>query len=542
MASLPTTEETKERWSLLNTRVGRRVFLLFILSALIPLGGMAAVSYRNVAGHIRALTEQRLAETSKAAGMALLERLMAADAQLANRMERGSEVEGRFLANVTTLVPDRDAPRLDSASWARLDAGEPLLEVASEGASSKLHILRLAESGEALFDAELRTDSILAASRIYAQTTFGAGVCVLSGGGHRLGCDAPLRDGFESGALSPSQLSRRGTLEWEVAGEGFIAAYWSAFLRPSFGSGPLTVAVAERVQGLQVPAQAFTSAFLLATALCLLVVLVFSTVLIRRSLAPLAELKTAADRVGESRYEVEVKIDSGDEFQDLGTAFNEMTARIQAQLAQLEELYLGTIRALARAIDASSPWTRGHSERVARVSVAIGAELGLMPDELDLIYRGGLLHDVGKIGVAPEILDKAGPLSEEEWAHIRAHPVVGVNILEPVEQLAPVLPMVRSHHEHLDGAGYPDELAGDEIHPYARIMAVADVWDAITSDRPYRQAMSFDQAWDVICMGSGQQFDPMVVDAFERIARTWYRPRGKNKTVPDVSPQEPALH
>ncbi len=190
---------------------------------------------------------------------------------------------------------------------------------------------------------------------------------------------------------------------------------------------------------------------------------------------------------------------------------------------ELDALSLSSIRALARTIDTSSPWTSGHSERVAQLGVAIGAAMNLTPHQLDEIHRGGLLHDIGKIGVPKEVLDKPGRLTDEEFDAMKAHPVIGVRILELIRQFEPLLPLVRSHHEKLDGTGYPDGLKGDEIHLYAKILAVADVWDAITSDRPYRDGMPYEKALGVIREGAGNHFDPRCVSAFSVIARDWYQ-------------------
>lgn len=183
-------------------------------------------------------------------------------------------------------------------------------------------------------------------------------------------------------------------------------------------------------------------------------------------------------------------------------------------VTRLEALSAGTVLAFARAIDANSPWTAGHSERVTRVAVEIGRELQLTEAELDTLQRGGLLHDIGKIAVPPAVLDKVGRLSDEEWELMRRHPVVGCEILSPIPAFADALPIVRSHHERMDGTGYPDQLYGEAIPFLARVLAVADVFDALASDRPYRAGMTTAGACDIIQRGSGTHFDPRVVHAF----------------------------
>lgn len=180
----------------------------------------------------------------------------------------------------------------------------------------------------------------------------------------------------------------------------------------------------------------------------------------------------------------------------------------------LDELGWATIRALARTIDAKSRWTAGHSERVTRLALALGGELGVGAEELDLIKRGGLLHDIGKIGVPGAILDKPTRLSEEEFEVVRQHPVIGARILEPIEGLASVIGIVKHHHERIDGTGYPDGLSGEEIPYLARLLSVADVWDSLRSDRPYRAELSRELTAQIIREGSGTQFEPGMVELF----------------------------
>lgn len=188
-------------------------------------------------------------------------------------------------------------------------------------------------------------------------------------------------------------------------------------------------------------------------------------------------------------------------------------------LDQLNALSSGTLLAFARAIDANSPWTAGHSERVTQLSIALGKKLGLSANDLATIYRGGLMHDVGKIGIAPAVLDKAGRLTDEERALIEKHPEIGERILRPIPGFADALPIVRSHHERFNGTGYPDRLVGENIPWLARIVAVADVYDALASDRPYRAGLSQRATITIIEGESGKHFDPRVVDALLALDR-----------------------
>jgi putative nucleotidyltransferase with HDIG domain len=183
-------------------------------------------------------------------------------------------------------------------------------------------------------------------------------------------------------------------------------------------------------------------------------------------------------------------------------------------IEELNQFNLGTLTAFARAIDAKSSWTAGHSERVTTIALKIGKVLGLSPEDLDIIHRGGLLHDIGKIGVAYEILDKPGGLTLGEKDDIKKHVILGARILEPIPAYAEILPIVRQHHENFDGTGYTEGLAGKDICLYARILALADRFEALTSDRPYRKALSQKKAIEFLKNQAGKELDPEVVKAF----------------------------
>ena len=183
----------------------------------------------------------------------------------------------------------------------------------------------------------------------------------------------------------------------------------------------------------------------------------------------------------------------------------------------LKDLLVGLTRSLASAVDAKDPYTYGHSERVARIAVELGRELNLLEDELSDIYLAGLLHDVGKIGIRDEVLCKHGPLTPDETLHIQQHPEIGHSILRDLHQISSLLPGVLHHHERYDGAGYPAKLAGEQIPRIARILAVADSYDAMSTSRPYRKGLAPDRVEDILREGSGQQWDPRVIEAFQRI-------------------------
>ncbi len=179
--------------------------------------------------------------------------------------------------------------------------------------------------------------------------------------------------------------------------------------------------------------------------------------------------------------------------------------------------FLDTVTAIAEAIEKRDPYTGGHVRRVVAYSVLLGAEMGLDAAELEEIYLAATLHDVGKIATPDAVLRKPAPLDEHEAAVMRRHAADGADIVGRIRELRPVLPGVRHHHERLDGLGYPDGLAGDEIARVAKIIAVADTFDAITTSRPYRQALDSDRAAAEIGAGAGTQFCPHVVAAFQAL-------------------------
>jgi putative two-component system response regulator len=195
--------------------------------------------------------------------------------------------------------------------------------------------------------------------------------------------------------------------------------------------------------------------------------------------------------------------------------------RLQEKVAQqakrLEELFLASVQSLADALEVKDPYTRGHSERVSHYCGVLAREMGLSGELLRRIELGGHVHDIGKIGVREDVLNKPAKLTKEEYQHIMTHPMVGWKILAPLLSDTPeALNIVRSHHERFDGRGIPDGLTGTAIPLEARIAAVADSFDAMTSDRPYRLRLSMEEAIAEIVRCSGAQYDPLVVEAMMR--------------------------
>lgn len=184
---------------------------------------------------------------------------------------------------------------------------------------------------------------------------------------------------------------------------------------------------------------------------------------------------------------------------------------------ELDRLHWASIRALAKTVDAKSSWTAGHSERVCELAVDTALMLNMDQRAIEVLRQAALLHDIGKVGIPNTILDKPGKLTDAEYAVIKEHPGIGAKILEPIEEYSEVLPIVLQHHERFDGLGYPGGLKGSEIVYEARIMAVADVFEALSSDRPYRSGWSYEKAAGFVSENAGTHFDPEVAEAFLRM-------------------------
>jgi hypothetical protein len=185
-----------------------------------------------------------------------------------------------------------------------------------------------------------------------------------------------------------------------------------------------------------------------------------------------------------------------------------------AQFAEQQRAYAATMAALCQAVETKDFYTRGHSERVSRGSGMIARQIGMRPDRAEALTYAGMLHDVGKLGVPTKVLQKAGPLTEEEFAAIQLHPMRGLEIVREIGFLNEALAGIMHHHERIDGRGYPMGFAGDEIPEFARIIGVADAFDSITSTRSYRKARSIPEGIDELRKGAGSQFDPVIVEAF----------------------------
>lgn len=660
----------------LQTRLGRRIALLFVVSAVLPLAVMTIQGYSQVQAQLIADRSQQLDQSAKNLGMAVLGQLSNAGLILRDASQELSQPgvqphllavtvehargafssllvvsggETRRLLGEATSVPAMF--RLSADDSARLAQRQLVLKLDSvEG----VWLVAPGGSGRQIWGA-VQSDSLFSNQVQHAGLdTTSIGVCISSIGPTNVDAEPshiPLYCPHATVTANPLQ----GT--WD-----------HAFLGYDFGSPPWRVTLVEPMADVLAPARAFRSTFFLSIVTVFGLVVLLSSLQVRRSLAPLEELKGGVERIAQGDYTRRVTVASRDEFEDLAASFNWMTGQLDQQfrtitagsaidqaalasqrgeevaataslrlrealvcdtvdvfvagerasdawrhvrcadgavrgcpevwpsaeelqqlreagapwleahpavkrwaangsgsggldlalpltshdelvglvavqrsapltdeergvarrlgdqlavglanarlIARLNGLSYGALSALARTVDANSHWTSGHSERVTALSMRIARTIKLPELDLDTLHRGGLLHDIGKIGVPTAVLEHPGPLDDEQRALIRAHPTVGARILAPISAFASAVPIVLYHHERVDGKGYPEGLTGGNIPFLARLLAVADVYDALVSDRPYRPGWSQPLAVDTIRALAGTHFDGAMVKAF----------------------------
>ncbi len=274
-------------------------------------------------------------------------------------------------------------------------------------------------------------------------------------------------------------------------------------------------------------AQAFVSVTRMIRAtiewggIALLLAIVAAVVFAAGIARPIRILADRTREIAEGDYQKRVQLKTHNEIGELAENFNVMSGAIEQAIDQLKKaahenhlLFINSVRMLAAAIDAKDPYTRGHSERVARYSIAIGKNMNLPEKEMRNLRISALLHDVGKIGIDDRILRKPGALSDDEFEVMKQHPAKGAAIMSGVAQLIDIIPGMKYHHEKWSGGGYPEGISGDEIPVQARIVAIADTFDAMTTNRPYQKAMETAYVVEKIKSFAGTRFDPHVVDAF----------------------------
>jgi HD-GYP domain-containing protein (c-di-GMP phosphodiesterase class II) len=353
-----------------------------------------------------------------------------------------------------------------------------------------------------------------------------------------------VQDWLESGAqvqsaLAPFSATRNGrSVE-------MLGSYATAELDKNSRLG--VIAIQDEVAALASVADMRWQTMWISLVAALLTILI-GIFFAKKLTHPVRELAGGAHRIASGDFSQRIAIKSRTELGDLGNSFNVMTDQIEKFISDLQksaeenrQLFIGTVKSLAAAIDGKDPYTRGHSERVSRFSVAIAQRLGLDDDEVEKIRISALLHDVGKIGIDDKILKKPAALTDEEFEVMRKHPQKGYKIMSQIPAMKEFLPGMYMHHEMVDGKGYPQGLKGEEIPLMGKIVAVADTFDAMTTDRPYQNAMKFEDAVARIESFVNTRYDAEVVGAFTAACREGQiRPGSvklKRPTSPNPSPE-----
>ena len=688
-------------WSISRSKLARRIFVMFVACTLLPIAALFIISFNQVSRQLDLQGQKRLKRAVKVHGAMVYERLSyletdlkiigsmllnQADVELnAEHLER---LRQRFV-NVQLVPlegPSRSIlgkpfapPEMTTKQRSHIRSGKTLLHEISDGGGRWPQLTMTL-----LVQPTGRPPAILMADIApqFLWTNWDQNVlpsdldfCVLDHRGKVIFSTLNLSAALAREILRASTLQQHQPIAVDVGGEKFQISHWILFLKPNFLIPQWTVTVIQPHSTVMWPMAQFRYLFILTTAMTFFVVLLLSINMIRRSLTPLERLKESTRRIARKDFTGRLDIRSGDEFEELAEAFNNMSDQLNRQfntlvakseidrailssietekivqavltgmrscfsydavsivlldneghqpaqiytgsgsrdgrietsrsrltkvdlelfsehpdyiclrsdhalpaclqpmaasrcatylvlpiflkeelaaiiaigshetrprsqedirlarqmadqvavalsnsklMNELNRLNWGTIKALARAVDAKSSWTAGHSDRVAAMAVSIGNAMHLPSGELEDLKRAALLHDIGKLGVPAAVLDKPGELTAAEYRTIQRHPALGARILQPINAYTAIIPMVRHHHENFDGSGYPDGIAGNDIELGARILAVADVFDALKSDRPYRRGMPLTQVMDIMRGEAMRQFDPQVIEVFE---------------------------
>jgi putative nucleotidyltransferase with HDIG domain len=691
--------------TLLKSKVARRVFVLFISCALVPIVALAIVSFSQVRQQLFEQSKRRLHQSSKALGMSVIERLSFLEnelkivssrldgnpgASMEKRAQEYSEsLEERF-KGLSIMVDSGHSIHLFGHIDNPVEQSEPEKQHIRSGKT--LVVTRFNEDNRShiymmrAVDPRNPEQGILC-GELNSMYLWGLGehdtlpsmteLSVLDRKKNLMYSTIPLPSSFNKRSELIRRKSSSGNFMWKYEEKEYMASFWNIFLKFNYLYPKWTIVLSVKKDYIFAPMAFFRKLFPLVILLSFWVVLLLSIIQIRRTMLPLETLKDGTRRIAMRDFESRVEVASGDEFEELGSSFNDMATQLgrqfnalttmaeidrailsaldtekivttvitrmreffeydlvcvtlhdpagepptrtfvqgenlyakkefnvvnidmeeveklidnqemrlipvnndlplslapfvtgginylallpllikrklvgvitvgsrdssepkqedllqarqlsdqvavalsNAQLIEaLDELNWGALTALARAVDEKSPWTAGHSERVTEKALEIGKVMGLKQGELDNLHRGGLLHDIGKIGIPAGILDKPGKMTDEEYQLIQEHPSKGARILEPIAAYAHIIPMVVQHHEKFNGKGYPDGIAGKEISLGGRILAVADVYDALISDRPYRKGMGLERTIGIIKEDSGTHFDPNVVRAFLKV-------------------------
>ena len=463
-----------------------------------------------------------------------------------------AEVEGRI-----TATPVREGAAVHEGDIVmEIDREKRLLELASEQARVSDPILLSAApprsvlviSAPVVSGGKFRgvLSAVVELQRVWesvvARNPKGHLIFAVDGRGRVIASTDPsqIRPGLvaEDSELVQRFLSIKGreTLPFVATHDGVEERYLGSYVVSEQEWG---VFVQAKQRDFYQPVQRMISSTLKWSAIALVSAIAAAIVLGRALSNPAKRLASAARALAAGDYSIRTEVRSRNEIGELAYTFNKMACEIEDHIRRLrqaaeenQELFLGTIRALAQAIDAKDPYTRGHSVRVNRYSVLLARELGLSEREIREIHVSSLMHDVGKIGIDDHILKKPGKLTEGEFEVMKTHPVLGANIMAPIRKMKQMLPGLRWHHERWAGGGYPDGLEGERIPLMARIIAVADAFDAMTTHRPYQKAMTFAQAHHRLNELKSVAFEVRIVEAFNRAYA-----RGEIRPEPD----EPAF-
>jgi putative nucleotidyltransferase with HDIG domain len=681
------------RTTFLSSKVARRVFFLFVACALLPITLLAVVAFYQVSDQLRKEAGKQLLQASKSQGMAIYERLLMLDAEMQmlslqpqkQRLVKLESVLRSHFGSITVFNGYGEPtvawgnplslPPVTRNQNLHLLSGNALISMypCSNKFESCVRLIRLIDPGKPAMGtlaAEVSPDYLWGIQKLPPDFEF----CIILSPSTTPSC-ADSGVTLSKNAIA-GQSRASGLFQWQDRQTRYDAAYWSLLLKPAFLADSWTVVLLQRRNDVLAPMLHFRKTFPFVILLALWIVMLFSSMQIRRTLIPLEKLQEGTRQIGAQNFESRVNVGSGDEFEALAHSFNSMASQLGRQfhalttindidqaifaslstegivdatldhmpyllpcdsfaiilfvdakssgwmksrmrtdrsqpttlnaplvpadlqrleehpevlqvpqgemtpefilplrktgmnsflilpiivdarpfgavicahgsaiqipdadirharqvadqlavafsnvqlIEELEQLHWGTLTALARAIDAKSAWTAGHSERVTIMALRIGRAMRLSAKDLQIMHRGGLLHDIGKIGTPPGILDKPGKLDAEETQIMQDHVRIGLRILEPIAGFREALPIVSQHHERFDGLGYPNGLAGEDINLQARIFAVADCYDAMTSDRPYRKGISKEKTLETLQKGSGAQFDPKIVEVFMRL-------------------------
>lgn len=522
----------------LASRVGRRLVFLFGVCALIPLLSLAGLSYRAIGEYLLDAGHAELRAGSKSYAMSLMDRLQQIESAL---LDTAAQLDDDELTPTRRALLDR---RFEWVGVAPRGGSVQTLIGAAEDAPSRADLERLdlrgrttaiqarpdrllavalsaADPGGALLVARLRR-GFLWWGATGGDTLPANTVLLVLAGDNVLFSTLPQPETLAGQVLAAQRSTASqglGAVEWRQGEREAVAGRWTLPLSLHFSSDDWTIVWSRARSDVLRPVRQFGVPFALVLTATFLGVILLALWQIRRFLRPLEELRHGTARLAGQDFSTTVKLSSRDEFGDLANAFNEMAGHVGQVMEDLRRHQLGTLSALAQAIDERSSWTLGHSGRVARLSQRIAKEMGVPPEETRTLHRAALLHDIGKLKLSTAILQKPGPLTSDELRQVEEHVDAGVRILAPIPEYSGIRLIVAQHHERLDGSGYPRGLTATEIGLGARILAVADSFDAMSCDRPYRAGLSLDGVLAEIHRCAGGLYDPAVVEALNAVVR-----------------------